>query len=126
MESITFEKLSKSFVNAFLRFVLSFLYFLTWKHYYFDNYENECHLPVPTGSSVSLRFPLNQRGERPVKRSSAGNKESGETTSFPLSHWDRISEGYQAAHLNEGWSQQEPAEQSYYYQRLSCAALTLL
>lgn len=42
-----------------------------------------------------------------------------------LSHWDRISEGYQAAHLNEGWSQQEPAEQSYYYQRLSCAALTL-
>lgn len=42
-----------------------------------------------------------------------------------LSLWDRISEGYQAAHLNEGWSQQEPAEQSCYYQRLSCAALTL-
>lgn len=42
MESITFEKLSKSFVNAFLRFVLSFLYFLTWKHYYFDNYVGLC------------------------------------------------------------------------------------
>lgn len=43
--------------------------------------------------------------------------------SFP--YRDRISQGYQAAHLNEGWSQQEPAEQSYYYQSLSCAALTL-
>src|SRR4029434_10526393 len=33
---------------------------------------------------------------------------------------DRISEGYQAAHLNEGWSQQEPAEQSYHSVCLSC------
>lgn len=42
-------------------------------------------LPVPTGSSVSLWCPSTHRGERPVKRRSAGNKESGETASFPLS-----------------------------------------
>lgn len=42
-----------------------------------------------------------------------------------LTYWDRICEGYQAAHLNGGWSQQEPAEQSYYYKCVSCAVLTL-
>lgn len=71
-----------------------------------------CHTMVP---SI-------ERGERPVKRPlGTGGKVEG----LPLCLWDRISEGYQAAHLNEGWSQQEPAEQSYYYQRLSCTALTL-
>lgn len=40
---------------------------------------------VPTGSSVSVWWLSTQRGERPVKRRSAGNKESGETASFPLS-----------------------------------------
>lgn len=38
---------------------------------------------VPTVSSVSLWCPLTQRGERPVKRRSAGNDESGQTASFP-------------------------------------------
>ena len=40
---------------------------------------------VPTGSSVSLGRPSTRRGEKPVKRRSAGNKESGETASLPLS-----------------------------------------
>lgn len=38
---------------------------------------------VQTVSSVSLWCPLTQRGERPVKRRSAGNDESGQTASFP-------------------------------------------
>lgn len=67
--------------------------------------------------------PSTQRAERPVKDAPLGARK---VVRRPLSfsHWDCISEGYQAAHLNEGWSQQEPAEQSYHYQRLSCAALT--
>lgn len=74
---------------------------------------------VPT---VSLWCPLTQRGL--LKDAPLGTRK---VDRLPLSlpYWDRISEGYQAAHLNEGWSQQEPAEQSYYYQCLSCAALTL-
>lgn len=77
---------------------------------------------VPTGSSVSLWCPSTLRGL--LKDAPLGARK---VDRLPLSlpYWDRISEGYQAAHLNEGRSQQEPAEQSYYYQCLSCAALTL-
>lgn len=73
-----------------------------------------CHCGAPRHSEVRGLLKDAPLGMRKVER-----------LPLSLSHWDRISGGYQAAHLNEGWSQQEPAEQSYYYQRLSCAALTL-